>query len=140
MKKPLLVIIDDEPDSLDLLRYNFTRKGYEAMTFVDMTEAWDFISQNQPDIILYEGGLVSLDGPSLCKQIKQVPSLSHIPVVILSYQTDKVFISKALQEGALDYIIKPIKAYELVERVDHLIYQHLMVSGGRGQDVLASSS
>ena len=101
MKKPLLVIIDDEPDSLDLLRYNFNRKGYEVMTFVDPSEAWEFINRERPDMILCDGNLTEAEGHSFCEKVKRSPTLSHIPVVMLSYRSDKLYISKTLEERGL---------------------------------------
>ncbi|MEM6630244.1 MAG: response regulator [Bacteroidota bacterium] len=132
MKKPLLVIIDDEPDNLDLLRYNFARRGYEVKTFIEVEKAWEFIKHTQPDMILCEGNHPGTEGLNLYEMMKQDTTLSQIPVVILSYHSEKIHISKALRDGAIDYIIKPVKAYELVNRIDHLLYQHLMIPGGSG--------
>ncbi len=121
MKKPLLVIIDDEQDNLELLRYNFVRKGIQVKTFTQGGRAWEFLQFQRPDMIVCDCVVLTEEGENLCKRIKEDPNLTHVPLVMSSYQTNRSASDKAIKYGAIDYIIKPIKAYDLVNRIEKLM-------------------
>jgi len=121
MEKPFLVMIDDEQDILELLRYNFVRKGYEVKIFTNGEDAWKYIHNRRPDIILCDWMMPGINGLDFCKRIKQAEEFAQIPLVMVTCKGEKNSKLEAFAAGVTDYIVKPVKVYELVSRVEQLL-------------------
>jgi len=123
MERNLLVIIDDEEDILDLLRYNFVRKGFEVETFESAHTAWSFISQRRPDVILCDWMMPGMNGLDFCKKVKADHALSSIPFIMVTCRNERTAISQAYAAGVADYVVKPVRLLDLISKVKDLLSQ-----------------
>lgn len=120
-KPPKIVVIDDEKDILDLLKYSFDRERANVRTFTTGGEALQHIRTDIPDIIICDWMMDDMEGIDVCRYLKMEPELSHIPFIMLTAKDHEADIVSALEMGADDYILKPIKIKELIVRVKKII-------------------
>jgi len=115
MKKAKLLIIDDEQELVTTLAERLNLRGYDANGVTSFSEAITFIKQI-PDVIILDIGLQDTDGLEVLKRIKEInPS---IQVIMLSGYGDNERINKSLQNGAFDYLIKPVDIEDLVSKIN----------------------
>ncbi|MDI6743749.1 MAG: response regulator transcription factor [Thermodesulfovibrionales bacterium] len=114
MKKQLLVV-DDDPDILKVLKANFELYGFDAVTAANWAEAHDILNNQLPDIIILDLMLPDSDGIQICRLLKdQYP---RIPIIMLTAK-DSVFDKvMGFESGADDYIVKPFETLELIARI-----------------------
>jgi len=115
MKKKVLVV-DDERDIVDLIRYNLTKEGFDVAAAYNGKEALEKAAL-LPDLIILDLMMPVLDGFETCKRIKAEARTSRIPVVFLTASSSEVDEVIGLELGADDYIQKPISPRKLVARV-----------------------
>ena len=115
MKKRILVV-DDERDIVDLLRYNLAKEGYEVVSAYNGKEALEKAS-TPPDLVILDVMMPVLDGFETCKKLKSDPRTSSVPVLFLTASSSEVDEVVGLELGADDYIQKPISPRKLVARV-----------------------
>jgi DNA-binding response OmpR family regulator len=120
-RPPTIVVIDDEKDILDLLKYSFNRERANVITFTSGGEALQHIKSNIPDIIICDWMMDDMEGIDICRYLKMEPELSQIPFIMLTAKDHEADIVSALEMGADDYILKPIKIKELIIRVKKII-------------------
>jgi CheY-like chemotaxis protein len=116
-----LLVIEDDPDSSNLLELYFSSKNYRVEICARGGDGLERAQQHAPDLILLDINLPDLSGLEVCRQLRTSPRTSHLPVVFLterSTQTDRV---AGLGAGAQDYITKPYDLEELRLRIQNLI-------------------
>ncbi|HID98921.1 MAG TPA: hybrid sensor histidine kinase/response regulator [Thiotrichaceae bacterium] len=116
-KKPLVLIVDDNPQNLKMLGNILKEKPYRQALAQNGTEALDFIKKKRPDIILLDIMMPEMNGFEVCQKLKQDAELSEIPVIFLTAKTEKKEVIKGLKQGAVDYVTKPFNSQELITRV-----------------------
>jgi DNA-binding response OmpR family regulator len=121
VKKYKLVVVDDHNDTLELLKYNFVREGYEVKIFFTAVDALKYITQENADLVLTDWMLPEMDGLELCKNLKLSPATQQIPIVILTGKNDEIDAVTALEVGAEDYLIKPLRIKEMLTRVKKIL-------------------
>jgi len=114
--KKRILVVDDERDIVELLRYNLSREGYDVATAYNGKEALDK-SSNPPDLVLLDLMMPVMDGFEACKKLKANPRTSAVPVIFLTASSSEVDEVLGLELGADDYIQKPISTRKLVARV-----------------------
>ncbi len=120
MKKKVLVV-DDEKDIVDILKYNLERENeFEVLTAKDGKEALE-IAGNIPDLILLDIMMPELNGFEVCKQLKNNPVTSKIPVIFLTAKENEIDEILGLEIGADDYISKPISPRKVLARIKSVI-------------------
>ena len=112
MKKKIL-LADDEDDVKIILKMYLESRGYEVCTAFDGLDAIDQARINNPDAILLDVMMPLIDGFEVCKKLKADPSLSKIPVIMLSAASHAESVQKGLNAGAVDYLVKPFEPEEL---------------------------
>jgi phosphate regulon transcriptional regulator PhoB len=112
-----IVIIEDEKDILELVRYNFRKEGFEVESFKDGRHGVDYVRQNSADLLLLDIMLPDLDGMEICKQLRADERLKNIPIIFLTAKGEEVDRVVGLEIGADDYVVKPFSPRELVARV-----------------------
>jgi len=114
MKKILLV--DDEPDIVEFLKYNLEQQNFEVLVSSNGTEALKKVKQ-KPDLIILDIMMDGMSGFEVCKKIKANPEYEYIPIIFLTAKAGEVDEIKDLKIGASDYIQKPISPKKLIARV-----------------------
>lgn len=114
--KKILVIEDDE-DVLELVRYNLTREGYEVMSAETGETGLASASSDVPDLILLDLMLPEIDGFEVCRSLKRDRSTESIPIVMITARGEEPDIVTGLELGADDYITKPFSPRVLIARI-----------------------
>jgi two-component system response regulator VicR len=112
MKKVL--VVEDEKNISDIIKLNLIREGYEVVCAYDGQEALDLSLQTDPDLILLDVMLPTIDGFQVCRKIR---SRSNVPVIMLTAKEEEVDKVLGLELGADDYVTKPFGMRELIARV-----------------------
>jgi len=116
-----VLIVDDEPDILDLLEYNLATNGFDVSKGKNGAEAIQLAETHHPDLIILDVMMPVMDGIKACEYIRKRPELSHIPVVFLTARSEEYAELAGFEAGADDYIVKPIKPRVLVKRINALL-------------------
>ena len=124
-KRPVVMVVDDEEDILDLVKLVLEEAGFEVMPALTGHEALQMLYRRRPDLILLDVMMPDLDGMELLKILKIEESTATIPVAMLTAKIESKDKMAAMQEEAIDYICKPFTPQELVERVRTLVARQL---------------
>ncbi len=116
-----VLIVEDEADVVDLLRYNLNKAGFSVLIANDGIQGLEMAKANRPDVIVLDLMLPGLDGKSVCKSLKKDPETESIPVLMLTAKSDTADRVQGLEIGADDYVTKPFSPRELVLRVQGLL-------------------
>ena len=119
--RPLILVVDDYPENLDIVRVRMEARGYEVETATNGREALEKAYEVQPDLILLDVVMPELDGISVAKHLKSDPRMQAIPIVLLTAKADSQDIVEGLEAGADDYLTKPFDHAALVARVRSLL-------------------
>ena len=116
-----ILIVDDEPDALELLEYNLRQAGHDVALAEDGREALNKARTELPDLILLDLMLPEVDGLQVCKKLKQDAATRHIPIIMVTAKAAEIDRVLGLELGADDYVTKPFSPRELVLRVENLL-------------------
>lgn len=117
MAKKNLLVVEDEADILELVRYNLNREGYAVHEAASGEAALKLVKSVKPDLVLLDLMLPEIDGLEVCRRLKADPGLADIPVVMLTAKGEEADIVAGLELGADDYITKPFSPRVLIARV-----------------------
>ncbi|PCK07112.1 MAG: DNA-binding response regulator [Alteromonadaceae bacterium] len=112
-----IVVVEDEPDILEVLRYNLKREGFQVTTSLDGAKGLELILQKPPDLVLLDLMLPGLDGLDICRHLKNNSRMQHIPIIMVTAKGEESDVVLGLGIGADDYITKPFSPKELIARV-----------------------
>jgi phosphate regulon transcriptional regulator PhoB len=112
-----VVIIEDEKDIVELVRYNFQKEGYEVQGFSHGREALEYLRRSPADVVLLDILLPEEDGFSLCRRLRADERLKSLPVIFLTAKGEEIDRVLGLELGADDYVVKPFSPRELMARV-----------------------
>lgn len=113
-----VLIAEDDPTTRELVRRLIAAAGSEVVIASNGEEALELARREQPDIVLTDWMMPGLNGVELCQQLRSAaPGQPYVYVILLTVRDEKEDISRALDEGADDYIVKPFDAKELMARV-----------------------
>ena len=113
----LVLIVDDNPNNIQVLATILADCGYELGIAQNAQEVYQFLSGNSPDLILLDVEMPDVDGYEVCSNIKADPTYQDIPIIFLTVKSETEDIVKGLDLGAVDYITKPFNRRELISRV-----------------------
>ena len=145
MKKKKIIVVEDEPDLVDVVTYNLQREGYLVLAAQRGDEGLNLIRSQRPDLVLLDLMLPGMDGLSICRQMKSDGSLSEIPIIIASAKGEESDVVIGLEMGADDYLAKPFSPRELLARIkavlrrgaprdvirDRLVIRDLVIDSGK---------
>ena len=114
---PLVLIVDDVADNLEILQLRLESRGYEVILAGDGEEALAIIRDRLPDLVLLDIMMPKLDGIAAVKALKADPSLPFIPVILVTARADAKDVIAGLEAGADDYLTKPVDHAALLARV-----------------------
>lgn len=122
-----ILIVDDTPDNLSVLRRLLTEEGYRVRPALSGEIALNAIKNHPPDLILLDILMPEMNGYEVCRKVKSNVRTAAIPIIFISGQTDTKDILKAFQAGGVDYITKPFRTEEVLARVrTHLELQNAL--------------
>jgi diguanylate cyclase (GGDEF)-like protein/PAS domain S-box-containing protein len=116
-RKPAILIVDDAPDNLGVLRSMMLRQGYQTFVATSGDRALDIAQRVKPDLILLDIVMPGIDGLETCRRLKAHPATTRIPVIFMSARGDTEDIVAGFDTGAADYIPKPLRLEEVCARV-----------------------
>ncbi|GAA0878998.1 response regulator transcription factor [Algoriphagus jejuensis] len=119
-QKIKVLVVDDEPDIVEILKYNLQKEGYDVATAEDGIKAVKTAAKFQPDVILLDIMMPNQDGVETCLQIRQIPELKNTFIIFLTARMEEYSEVAAFDVGADDYITKPIKPRALMSRISAL--------------------
>src|ERR1700752_1406568 len=106
---PLILVVDDVADNVDILQMRLEAQGYEVVTAGDGLEALGKIRELLPDLVLLDVMMPKLDGIETVKRLKADPALPFIPVILVTSKADASDVIVGLGSGGDDYLIKPVQ-------------------------------
>jgi two-component system phosphate regulon response regulator PhoB len=117
MAKERILVVDDEEDLLELVKYNLTKEGYRVATVSSGEEAIRRARNDLPDLMVLDLLLPSVDGLEVCRVLKNDIRTKHIPVVMLTAKGEEADMVTGLEMGADDYLAKPFSPRVLIARI-----------------------
>lgn len=118
---PQVLIVDDNPANVDVLRARLAIHGYDVLTASDGEQGLSIAREKQPDLILLDVMMPKLNGIEVCRQLKGDPSLPFMPIILVTAKSDSKDVVAGLEAGAEEYLVKPIDQHALVARVKSML-------------------
>ena len=116
-----ILLVDDEPDILEIVGYNLSAEGYHVITAENGMEAIKMAKKKKPQLIILDVMMPEMDGIEACEQIRKIPELSDTMITFLTARGEDYSQMAGFDAGADDYITKPIKPKVLVSKVNALL-------------------
>lgn len=116
-----ILLVDDEPDILEIIGYNLSSEGYQIFTAENGVEAIAEAKKNNPHLIIMDVMMPEMDGIEACEKIRAIPELSETVITFLTARGEDYSQVAGFEAGADDYITKPIKPKVLVSKVKALL-------------------
>ena len=116
-----VLIVDDEPQFIDLMKTRLEANDYEVLTAYDGQEALDKVRQEKPDLIILDVGLPKIDGFEVIKALQTEEHFKNIPIIMLTGHTGANEIKTGMELGAVSYVQKPFKAETLLALIHGLM-------------------
>ena len=117
LANPKILIVEDEPNQVELIEFNLNSEGYEVVVARDGEEALNLAEEENPDLILLDWMLPKVSGIEVCRQLRRSKMTREIPIVMLTARSEESDKIRGLDIGADDYITKPYSIKELLARV-----------------------
>ena len=129
-----ILLVDDEPDILELVGFHLRKEGYTVFTASGGKEGVEIARKEQPALIILDVMMPDMDGMETCEKIRQIPQLKDTLVTFLTALAEDYSMMAGFDAGADDYITKPVKPKVLVSKIKALVRR------AGGQDVQAETS
>ena len=118
---PHILVVDDNPVNVDILRTRLAVHGYEILTAADGEEALVVARAKQPDLILLDVMMPKMDGIQVCRELRADSSLPFMPIILVTAKTDSKDVVAGLEAGGDEYLTKPVDQAALVARVQSML-------------------
>jgi DNA-binding response OmpR family regulator len=118
-----VLVVDDDPVILELLRLNFEMEGFEVVSACDGRAGFDRAVTEAPDLVISDIMMPNVDGLEMLQQLRAEPGTAELPVLLLSAKAQQNEVQRGLDLGADDYVTKPFDPLELLDRVNALLAQ-----------------
>jgi two-component system alkaline phosphatase synthesis response regulator PhoP len=115
-----VLVVDDEEDILELLKYNLQKEGFDVKTASNGIKAVEIAKSYIPDLVVLDIMMPNQDGVETCRQLREIPDLQHAYILFLTARAEEYSEIAAFDVGADDYIVKPIKPRALMSRITAL--------------------
>ena len=116
-----ILLADDEPNQIELMRFNLEKNGFSVKSAYNGEQALDMIHEKKPSVLIADWMMPKMSGIELCRTLRSNKDTKFIPIIMLSARSEDFDKSLGLDKGADDYISKPFSPIELVSRVKALI-------------------
>jgi DNA-binding response OmpR family regulator len=116
-----ILLIEDDPDILELVKYNLEREGYKVLFATDGEQGLRLASAADPSLVVLDIMLPGIDGLTVCRKLRQNAATANVPILMLTAKGEESDIVIGLELGADDYVSKPFSPKELVARIRALL-------------------
>jgi signal transduction histidine kinase len=116
-RAPSVMVVDDEPTNVQLLSALLAEGGYEVLPATSGTQALEITALRKPDLAIFDLKMPGMDGVELCRRFRETPELAAVPVIFVTGVADEDELVRCFEAGAVDFLIKPIRIAELLQRV-----------------------
>jgi len=130
MSKKKIMVVDDEADIRELIKFNLEKEGFDVVPVSDGETALEEARLRQPDLIILDVMLPGIDGIEVCFKLKSDNNYKSIPIVMLSAKSDESDQLVGLKIGADDYLVKPFSPKVLVAKITAILRRGDVVSSG----------
>jgi len=121
MSKKRILVVDDEVDLVETVRFSLELEGYDVLVAYNGEEALNQARKENPDLILLDLMLPKLDGYKVCRLLKFDERYKHIPIFMLTAKTQEKDKATGMETGANEYITKPFEMDELMKKVKNYL-------------------
>ncbi len=125
-----VLIVDDEPDILEIVSYNLIKEGYDIQTAKNGIEALEKVSTFKPDLVLLDIMMPKMTGVEVCQILRSKTEYNDMLIIFLTALSDEASQIKGLETGADDYVSKPISPKVLISRVN-AVFRRLQKEDGK---------
>ncbi len=119
--KPKILVVDDEPDALEVIAFKLKEAGYTPLTAADGQRAVELVREERPALVVLDLMLPKIDGLEVCKILRRDPATAGIPIIMLTARAAEMDRIVGLELGADDYVTKPFSPRELVLRIKKVL-------------------
>jgi DNA-binding response OmpR family regulator len=126
MSKGTILIIDDEKDLLELVRYNLEKERFDVIVASDGESGVDIATKHQPDLIVLDLMMPGVDGLEICRRLRADERTARVPLIMLTARATEADRVVGLEMGADDYVTKPFSPRELVARIKAVMRRSAM--------------
>jgi DNA-binding response OmpR family regulator len=132
MPTPSVAVVDDEENIRNTLEFALHKEGYEVHTFREGLEAWKYLRDRLPDVVVLDIILPGLDGLELCRRLRSLSDT--LPIIFLTSKDEEIDRVVGLEIGADDYLCKPFSIRELVARIRVLLRRSELIQRAAQQE------
>jgi len=125
-----ILVVDDDPDIVELLKYNLSSEGYKVKSASNGIQAVSLAKEFIPDLTILDIMMPNMDGVETCRQIRSIPELANKFIIFLTARSEEYSEIAAFEMGADDYITKPIKPRALISRINALFRREVKKDSG----------
>src|SRR5262245_25430591 len=134
MTKGTILLVEDESDAIELVRFNLKQAGYRVLIAGSAEKALEKTRGRVPDLIILDLMLPGMDGLELCRVLRRNPKTAHVFILILTARATEVDRVLGLELGADDFMAKPFSPRELVLRINRLLNRHRHIGADLRED------
>lgn len=121
MNKETILLVDDEPDIIEIIRYNLEKEGYLVLSANNGKKAIEIAQRKNPDLIILDVMMPEMDGIETCILLREIPSIQNTLIAFLSARGEDYSQIAGFDAGADDYITKPIKPKVLISKIKAIL-------------------
>jgi len=136
VKNEKILVVDDEEDILEVLKYNLEKEGYQVKTASDGITGLEIAESFEPHLIILDIMMPGMDGIEVCQKLRSIPKFSSTIIAFLTARSEAFTQITALDSGGDDFINKPIKPNVFKSRISALLRRHNGASGGSENEVI----
>ncbi|MCG2841029.1 phosphate regulon transcriptional regulator PhoB [Sandaracinobacter sp. RS1-74] len=115
--RPRILLVEDDANLVELVRYNLDKEGFDVVSTPDGEEALVLAEEERPDVVVLDWMIANLSGIEVCRRLRRAPETASLPIIMLTARAEEGDRVRGLETGADDYVTKPFSPRELVARV-----------------------
>jgi two-component system phosphate regulon response regulator PhoB len=119
--RPKILLVEDDANLVELIRYNLDKEGFDVVATPDGEEALVLAEEERPDVVVLDWMIANLSGIEVCRRLRRAPETASLPIIMLTARAEEGDRVRGLETGADDYVTKPFSPRELVARVRALL-------------------
>ncbi len=121
MSKEKILVVEDDEDILELIRYNLNKEGYSVFSVTTGEEALSLERKEKPDMVILDLMLPGIDGLEVCRRLRSGPDKVRVPIIMVTAKGEESDIVTGLELGADDYVVKPFSPKVLIARIRNVL-------------------